>query len=163
MENKIVKGILPGFIMALLFSCNTKKEEPAASAAVIDKEQIKKEIQAKEDEFASLYNGAELRDIGYYADDATSFFQNRPPLIGKEAIVEFLKADLMGNTNKITFKTNEVFPSSDGNQVVEIGYFKVVDSSNNPINTGNYMVLFEKRNGKYVSVRDMSSSDTPKE
>ena len=162
MENKIVKGILPGFIMTLMFACNTKKEEPTA-AAVIDKEQIKKEIQAKEDEFASLYNGAELRDIGYYADDATSFFQNRPPLIGKEAIVEFLKADLAGNTNKIKFTTNEVFPSSDGNQVVEVGYFKVVDSSNTPVNTGNYIVLFEKRNGKYVSVRDMSSSDTPKE
>lgn len=161
MKNKIVKGMVSGFIMTLMFACNTKKEEPAA--VVIDKEQIKKEIQAKEDEFASLYNGAELRDIGYYADDATSFFQNRPPLIGKDAIVEFLKADLMGNTNKITFKTNEVFPSNDGNQVVEIGYFKVVDSSNTPINTGNYMVLFEKRNGKYVSVRDMSSSDTPKE
>jgi hypothetical protein len=70
---------------------------------------------------------------------------------------------LIGNTSKISFKTNEVFPSNDGNQVVEIGYFKVVDSSNTPINTGNYMVLFEKRNGKYVSVRDMSSSDTPKQ
>ena len=163
MQTKILQGILSGSIVTLLFACNTNtpKEEP--STATIDKEQIKKEIQAKEDEFASLYNGAELRDIGYYADDATSYFQNRPPLIGKDAIVEFLKADLAGNTNKIKFQTNEVFPSSDGNQVVEIGYFKVVDSSNNPINTGNYMVLFEKRNGKYVSVRDMSSSDSPKE
>ena len=162
MKSMILKGILPaGVIMSLMLACNTKQEEPAT--VVVDKEQIKKEIQAKEDEFASLYNGAELRDIGYYADDATSFFQNRPPLIGKEAIVEFLKADLAGNTNKIKFTTNEVFPSSDGNQVVEVGYFKVVDSSNTPVNTGNYIVLFEKRNGKYVSVRDMSSSDTPKE
>jgi ketosteroid isomerase-like protein len=161
MEKKIVTGTLSVFIMTLMLACNTKKEESVATS--VDKEQIKKEIQAKEDEFASLYNGAELRDIGYYADDATSFFQNRPPLIGKEAIVEFLKADLAGNTNKIKFTTNEVFPSSDGNQVVEVGYFKVVDSSNTPVNTGNYIVLFEKRNGKYVSVRDMSSSDTPKE
>lgn len=159
MKNKLIKGILPGMMLAFMVSCNTKSEETVAST--IDKEQIKKEIQAKEDEFASIYNGAELRDIGYYADDATSFFQNRPPLIGKDAIVEFLKADLAGNTNKISFKTNEVFPSADGNQVVEIGYFKVVDSSNNPINTGNYMVLFEKRNGKYVSVRDMSTADVP--
>ena len=80
-----------------------------------------------------------MKNIGYYADDATSFFQNRPPLVGKEAIVEFLKSDLISNSNKISFKTNEVFVSSDGNQVVEIGYFKVVDSTNTPINTGNYM------------------------
>jgi hypothetical protein len=42
---------------------------------------------------------------------------------------------------------------------VETGYFKVVDSANNPINSGNYMSLFEKRDGKYVTVRDMSASD----
>ncbi len=157
MKSKIQKGVLLGCIIILMFACNTKKEEPAT--VVVDKEQIKKEIQAKEDEFAAIYNSGELKNIGYYADDAITFFQNRPPLVGKEAIVEFLKSDLSSNSNKISFKTNEVFVSNDGNQVVEIGYFKVVDSTNTGINTGNYMSLFEKRNGKYVCVRDMSASD----
>jgi ketosteroid isomerase-like protein len=159
MKNKTVKGVLLAGIITLMFACNTKKEEPAA--VVVDKEQIKKEIQAKEDELASVYNSGVLKNIGYYADDATSFFQNRQPLVGKEAIIEFLKSDVMSNPNKISFKTNEVFVSSDGNQVVEIGYFKVIDSTNTAINTGNYMTLFEKRNGNYVSVRDMSASDRP--
>jgi ketosteroid isomerase-like protein len=160
MKNKTVKGVLLGGIITLMFACNSKKE---STAAVVDKEQIKKEIQAKEDEFAATYNAGVLKNIGYYADDATSFFQNRPPLVGKQAIIDFLKSDDMANPNKISFKTNEVFVSNDGNQVVEIGYFKVVDSTNTAINTGNYMVLFEKRNGKYVSVRDMSASDRPVE
>jgi len=159
MKNKTVKGVLLGGIITLMFACNSKKEEPAA--VVVDKERIKKEIQAKEDEFAATYNAGVLKNIGYYADDATSFFQNREPLVGKEAILEFLKSDVMSNPNKISFKTNEVFVSSDGNQVVEIGHFKVVDSTNTAINTGNYMTLFEKRNGNYVSVRDMSASDRP--
>ena len=159
MNSKIVKVVLSAWVITLIFACNTKKEEPAAVA--IDKEQIKKEIQAKENEFAELYNSGELKEIGYYADDATTFYQNRPPLVGKEAIVEFLKSDLFENTNKISFNTNEVFVSNDGNQVVEIGAFKVVDSANIIFNTGNYMALFEKRNGKYVSVRDMSASDMP--
>jgi len=145
--------------ISLTLACNTKQEEPAAS--VIDKEQIKKEIQAKEDSFAAVYNSGELRNIGYYADDATSFFQNREPLVGKEAIVTFLKNDIISTTDKISFKTNEVFVSNDGNLVVEIGAFKVVDSANAPLNTGNYMSVFEKRNGKYVAVRDMSASDMP--
>ena len=143
----------------MVISCNPKTEGSSFSQA--EKEQIKKEIQAKEDEFAEVYNSGELKQIGYYADDATTFYQNRPPLIGKEAIVEFLKSDLDSNTNIISFKTNEVFPSSDGNQVVEIGYFKLTDSAKYVLNTGNYMVLFEKRNGKYVCVRDMSTSDMP--
>jgi len=159
MKNKLVKGILIACVASFVISCNDKKEE--TPAAVVDKEQVKKDIQAKEDEFASVYNGGEVKNIGYYADDATSFYQNRAPLVGREAIIEFLKSDLNANSNKISFKTNDVFVSGDGNQVVEVGYFKVVDSANNPINTGNYMSLFEKRNGRYVSVRDMSASDMP--
>jgi ketosteroid isomerase-like protein len=159
MINRAVKGILHGSIIIIMFACSAKKDEPVA--VVVDKEQIKKEIQAKEDEFAAVYNAREIKDIGYYADDATTFFQNKAPLVGKSAIVEFLKSDMISNSNKISFKTNEVFVSNDGNQVVEIGYFQVVDSTNTPVNTGNYMSLFEKRNGKYVCVRDMSASDMP--
>jgi ketosteroid isomerase-like protein len=159
MKNIILKVMSLGCITGLLFACNGNKEEVAS--ATVDKEQVKKEIQAKEDSFANVYNSGELRDIGYYADDATSFFQNRAPLVGKEAIVTFLKNDIVSNTARISFKTNEVFVSNDGNQVVEIGAFKVVDSLNAPINSGNYMSLFEKRNGKYVAVRDMSASDVP--
>ena len=158
MKRSIVKEISLGSIMALMFACNTTKDEPAVMP---DKEQIKKEIQAKEDEFAATYNSGEVKNIGYYADDAKSFFQNRAPLTGKAAIADFLKSDLDSNSNKISFKTTEVFVSNDGNQVVEIGYFKVVDSANTAINSGNYMILFEKRNGKYASVREMSVSDMP--
>jgi ketosteroid isomerase-like protein len=155
MKNKTIKKVLLA-VSVLTLACNSKKE---GSAVVVDKEQIKKEIQAKEDGFAAIYNGGEIKDIGYYADDAISFFQNRPALIGKEAIVEFLKSGLVGNSDKISFNTEEVFVSSDANQVVEVCYFKVVDSTNTTINKGNYMSLFEKRNGKYVCVRDMSASD----
>ena len=159
MKNKAINGVLLVGLMTLVLSCNDKKEEPAAVA--VDKEQIKQEIQAKENEFADVYNSKELRSIGYYADDATTFYPNRPPLVGKAAIVEFLTADLTTNTNKISFTTNEVFVSNDGDQVVETGSFKLVDSANTTLNTGNYMSLFEKRNGKYVCVRDMSASDVP--
>ena len=159
MKKNIFKGGLLTSVLVLMISCNSKQE--ASTTTAIDKEQIKKEIQAKEDAFAEIYNTGELKNIGYYADDATTFFQNRPPLIGREAIVEFYKSAISSNTNKISFTSKDIFISNDGNQVVEIGYFKVVDSTNTPINTGNYMSMFEKRNGKYVCVRDMSASDMP--
>jgi ketosteroid isomerase-like protein len=159
MKNKTVTGVLLGCLTSFVFACNDKKAEAPPTA--VDKEQVKKEIQAKEDEFAGIYNAGELRSIGYYADDATSFYQNRPPLVGKDAIVEFLKSDLNANSNRISFKTNDVFVSNDGDQVVEVGNFKVIDSASTIINTGNYMSLFQKRNGKYVCVRDMSASDMP--
>lgn len=157
MKNKFIRGIMVCSVISIAMACDSNTVEKSLSKA--DVEKIKNEIQAREDEFAAVYNSGELKDIGYYADDATSFFQNKQPLIGKQAIVEFLKSDIDSNTNTIIFKTNEVFPSSDGNQVIEIGYFKLIDSAKYLINSGNYMVLFEKRNGKYVCIRDMSTSD----
>jgi len=162
MKKDILKGVLLSSILSLMISCNSKQEaSTASSSTAIDKEQIKKEIQAKEDAFAEIYNTGELKNIGYYADDATTFFQNRPPLVGREAIVEFYKSAITSTTNRISFTSKDIFISNDGNQVVEIGYFKVVDSTKAPINSGNYMSLFEKRDGKYVCVRDMSASDMP--
>jgi ketosteroid isomerase-like protein len=158
MKNKVLKGALLLYVMLSAIACNTKKAEPVA---VVDKEQIKKEIQAKENDFAALYNAGEMKNIGYYAEDAITFAQNKAPLVGKTAITDYLKAniDSLDKENKISFTTNEVFVSNDGNLVVEIGYYKVVDSKNTAVNTGNYMALFEKRDGKYVSVRDISASD----
>jgi ketosteroid isomerase-like protein len=157
MKRKVIAAALLSGIISLMIACSPKKEEPV----VIDKEQIKKEIQAKENQFAEVYNAGEMKSIGYYADDATSFAQNRPPLVGKPAIIEYLKEgiDSTSRGNKISFTTNEVFVSSDANQVIEIGYFTLVDSTNATVNTGNYMVLFEKRDGNYVVVREMSASD----
>lgn len=162
MKRKLIEVALLSCLIPLMIACGSKKEEPVATP-VIDKEQVKKDIQARENQFAELYNTRQLKDIGYYADDAISYSQNKAPLVGKPAIVEFMKAGLedSSNSNKITFTTNEVFVSNDGNHVVEIGYYSFADSTNTPINTGNYMVLFEKRDGVYVVIRDMSTSDMP--
>jgi ketosteroid isomerase-like protein len=161
MKNKLIEAAIFSGVVSLMIACNPKKEEP--TAPVVDKEQIKKEIQAKEDEFAALYNSKEFKSIGYYAEDAITFAQNRAPLSGRTAIVEYLKSGIEVSDEgiKISFTTNEVFVSNDGNQVVEVGYFKLVDAVDTTLNTGNYMVLFEKRNGSYVSVREMSVSDLP--
>jgi len=157
MKSKISKGIFLLYLLTLLMSCTTQKAE--GDEVFIDKEAIKKEIQAKENEFAEIYNTGELKDIGYFADDAITFAPNRAPIIGREAIVEYLKVDIETNTDKISFTTNEVFVSNDGDMVVEIGYYKVVDAEGIPINTGYYMCLFEKRDGQYYCVREMDASD----
>ncbi|MEI7983958.1 MAG: nuclear transport factor 2 family protein [Bacteroidota bacterium] len=156
MKNKVTTGLLLFYAMSLLIACSPKKPEPV----VIDTDQIKKEIQAKEDEFAATYNSGEVKNIGYYAEDAISFSQNKAPLTGRAAIVEFLKAGFYKST-KLSFITNEVYVTNEGNQVLEIGKYTVADSTNTTINTGNYMSLFVKRDGKYVCLRDMSTSDRP--
>lgn len=163
MKTRVTFGLLFVICLSVIMSCKTKNGDQSAEG--IDIEQIKKEIQAKEDQYAEVYNSGEPKNIGYYADDAISFTQNNKPLVGKQAIVEYLTSnmDSLAKTTKLSFKTNEVFVSNDGNQVVELGYFTVVDAQNTVVNSGNYMTLFVKRDGKYMSLRDMSVSDRPVE
>lgn len=156
----MLKGIIFTLISVLFFACKPEKEE----AVAVDKEQIKNELQAMENTMAELFNNRNVAGEEYYAEDAKSFSQNKPPLVGKTEIEKAIKEDLANFPKgyQIAFVVNEVFPSSDGNQVVEVGNYRVSDSTSTPLYTGNYMTLFEKREGKYVCVRDMSASDRNK-
>ena len=161
MKNMFVKGVVLGCLALLMTSCNTNQEK--STKVAVDKEQIKKEIQARENEFAEVYNTGELKKIGYYADDAITFFQNMAPITSRAERLEFLGSDLNANSNVISFKTKEVFTTKYAEQVLEIGAYTVVDSTNTIVSSGNYMSLFEKRDGEYVCLRDMSASDMPLE
>ena len=159
MKNIFLKGAALGYIFLLMAACNINQDN--SGEVIIDKEQVKREIQARENQFAELYNSGELKKIGYYADDAVTFYQNMAPIRSRDERRKFLGSDITSNTNKISFTTNEIFASKDGVQVLEIGAYTVVDSTNTIVSTGNYMSLFEKRDGQYVCLRDMSASDMP--
>jgi len=164
MKNKILMLGAFVFLTTLSISCNKKAEETIA-APIVDKEQIKMKIQAIENTFANHYNTKNTDSITYYADDAKSFFIGREPIVGKDSIIEFLKNDIkaLKNGAKFSFTTDEVHVSNDGMIVTEIGQFKITDSINKKIDSGNYISVFEKRDGKYVCIRDMAASDTPRD
>lgn len=163
MKNKILTLGLVAIFATLSISCNKKAEEKTTMTPVVDKEQIKREIQALENTFAEHYNSKNTDSITYYADDAKSFFIGRNPISSKDSIIEFLKNDMAGIEKgvKFSFTTNEVHVSNDGINVTEIGEFKLVDSTGTKIESGNYFSLFEKRNGKYFCIRDIAASNMP--
>lgn len=160
MKNKILLGGLL-LILSVSIACNQKKEEPVA-APVIDKEQIKSEIQAIENAFAEVYNTGNIDSSTYYADDATSFFNGKSPLIGKDAIHQSMKEEVANfpKGNKIAFETKEVYVADNGEHVLEIGSYKIADSTGTNLRSGNYFSLFKKVNGKYQSYRDISNSES---
>lgn len=161
MKNNILKSGLLAVILTLSIACNEKKEI-ATTPAVVDKEQIKAEIQALEDKLALTYNTRNVADaMEYYADDATSYFNGRMPLVGKDSIEKTITQELADFPEgaKISFTTKEIYVANDGENVVEIGSYQVADSTGKRIRGGNYFSLFAKRNGKYVCVRDMANAD----
>lgn len=161
MKNKILMGGLLLCILSLSLACNQKKEEPTAVVPVIDNEQIKTEIQAVEDAFAAVYNSGNIDSLTYYADNATSYFNGKMPLIGKEAIHQSIKEELanFSKGDKISFETKEVYVANDGKHVMEIGAYQFADSTGTKLRSGNYFSLFEKIDGKYKCVRDMGNSE----
>ncbi|MDP5139434.1 MAG: DUF4440 domain-containing protein, partial [Spirosomaceae bacterium] len=58
------------------------------------------------------------------------------------------------------FETTEVYGSED--QVTEIGISTSTDAAGNVTETGKYMAIWEKRDGKYVCIRDIYNQDAPK-
>ncbi len=144
-------------LVVMITSCSQPAEQPAAAPAAIDMEALKTEIQAMEDAFSA---GEKAKDadavVVYYSDDAVSYSRGKEPAVGKaairEKIAEQIAKDTMNTTN--IYKVVDLY--ADGNLAVEIGSWSEQDSAGTELNKGYYMSYFEKRDGKYVCVRDMN-------
>jgi uncharacterized protein (TIGR02246 family) len=147
----------------LLSACDTKEKEVTVEVAeVIDMEKVKTEIQAMEDAYAA---GEKAKDAdavaAYYADDAMSYGQNEQPQNGKAAIRDNIAKDIAKDTTGSynVYKVVDLF--AEGDTAVEIGSWTKFDADGNQIDNGNYMSYLQKRDGKYICVRDMSTTATP--
>lgn len=147
-------------ITASVFIISACSNEAAAPALDMDK--IKVEIQAMEDAYAAAEKAKDAEKVAaYYSDDAVSYSRNRLPEMGKAAILESLKKrlaeDTTGNTN--VYKVVDLF--GEGNTLVEIGSWTEMNAAGAEVNKGHYMSLFQKRDGKYVCIRDMNVTSSP--
>ena len=146
---------------ALMFTaCSSSSADTAKQP--LDLEKTKVEIQAMEDAFAAAEKAKDADAVvAYYADDAVSYSRNKPPITGKAAIKENIAQQIAKDTtgNHNVYKVVDLF--GEGDMLVEIGSWIEIDSSGTEVNKGHYMSYFQKRNGKYVCVRDMSASSTP--
>jgi ketosteroid isomerase-like protein len=160
MKNKILTAGLLIAMIAISPACKQSKDEKTDDRA-IDKEQIKAEIQALENHFALIYNTRNADSLTYYADDAVSYFDGREPVAGKTAIHEFIDGELKNYPAgaKIAFQTDEIYIGMDGRFVFEIGSYRQTDSAGVLQHKGHYFSLFEKRDGRYMCIRDMSNSN----
>jgi ketosteroid isomerase-like protein len=165
MKTALLKGITLALLAVTAIACNNKMEAPAPEVVeTVDAANIKTQIQDIETAYATAMNAGKVDEVVYYATDATSYSQERKPFVGKKAIYQNLEAELatLPESAKVAYATNEIFPSIDGSQVVELGSYTTSDATGNIISSGNFMAMFEKRNGRYFCVRDMSLSDTIK-
>lgn len=147
-------GIFSLLVIVIFVSCQRSTND-----SPIDVQAVKAEISTLEDLLGAAITNRDLEGaLAYYAEDAQSMPQSQPTLVGKNAI----RRSLSGMMND-TSGTKEVMTVVDvwaaGDLAVEVGTFKVLSKNDEVIETGKYMSLFEKRDGKYVCVRDIYNTD----
>jgi len=169
LSNNFKLAMLGLAISLFTIGCNsqpdkkTEKElavtaEPAVAKS--DMASIKADIQALESAWAEADNARDTNAIlAYYSDDAISLSNNAPMTKGKAAIKKDIEEGLAKKAEgeTVAYKTLEVF--GDGNIVTEIGTAESMDASGKVIRTGKYMAIWEKRDGKYICIRDIYNSD----
>ncbi|RZJ27792.1 MAG: nuclear transport factor 2 family protein [Flavobacterium sp.] len=147
-------------IAAAMASCETKVETNVTEAP--DAGKIKTEIEAMEQAYAKALEARNIEGImPYYADNAESYEGGNAPMIGKASLKEQMSKQMtsMPAGMKVNFTTKDVMPSSDGMQVVETGSYMVSDSTSAKMSAGNFLAVFQKKDGKYQCVREMITAE----
>ncbi|WP_189663214.1 MULTISPECIES: YybH family protein [unclassified Polaribacter] len=144
-------------IAFIISSCETAEKE-----GVYNMEKIRTEIQALEDAYSAAEVAKDADAImKYYSKEAISYSQNKEPLKGKTAIRESIVSNIANDSieNYNEYKVVDLFV--EGSTVVEVGSWIEFDVDGNEKQSGNFIAYFEKRYGKYICVRDMSTTNTP--
>ena len=152
----------------LLFaSCQEaeKKETPPATTvaepAKPDPAQVRAEIVTIENAWAAAQNAKDINALmAMYADDAVSMPDGEPMLNGKAAIQKKQEADFAKPVKfaSIAFETMDVY--AQGNVATEVGKTMYKDATGKTIAGGKYIAVFEKRDGKYLCIREIYNQDS---
>jgi uncharacterized protein (TIGR02246 family) len=165
----------PAVIGLVLFivGCNNEPavEKDAASTSdstqmtttKTDPAQLKKEIQEQETAWSNADNARDVNAVAaFYADDAMSLATDKPMLVGNAAIKKDMEESLAKRPkgSKLSYDVMDAY--GDDDHVTEVGKTTRMDSTGKVTSTGKYMAIWEKRNGKWICIRDIGNEDEKK-
>lgn len=153
----------------MAISCNQPSADKATEAksettetmpATTDAAQLKQEIQEQETAWSNADNARDANAMAtFYADDAISMASDKPMLVGNAAIKRDMEESLAKRPKgaKLTYEVMDVYGS--GNYATEVGKTTRMDSTGKVTSTGKYMAIWEKRDGKWICIRDIGNED----
>lgn len=152
----------------LAVACSPSPEQAAAPEEMTepiesepDMAAIKAEIQTMETAWAAADNAGDVQALlAFYSDDAVSMGSGSPMAVGKAAIQKEIEEGMASRPagGTVSYDVLDVF--GDENTVTEVGKITRKDASGKEVYSGKYMAIWEKRDGKYVCIRDIGNSDT---
>ena len=157
--------LLPVLAIIIFTACNAPAEETVSAPAKPDMAKLKAEIQSLENAWATASNAKDINALmAMIGDDMITMPENEPMISGKAAYQKYLEDQMAKRAagETVSYETVELFGSED--QLTEVGKYVSKDSSGNVSQTGKYVAVWEKRDGKYLCIRDIGTADAkPKE
>lgn len=127
-----------------------------------DLAQIKADLQAAENAWATALNARDLDALmAMYTDDAVSMANNAPMLVGKDAIRKNQEQEFANAPAGRTYSFEVLDVYGDGSTITETGKSTYKDADGKVTGTGKYMVVWEKQGDKYLCVREIYNDDAP--
>ena len=155
MKFKTVLSFMIGSLILLMFSCSTPVGEP-----MVDHAKVKEDITTVTKSWSEAINKKDMEaELALFAEDVKIFPPNRAPEIGKAVVKANMKKNMAQDSTvwSIDFSTNEVF--AGGDHVTELGSWTVSGADGKMMDKGNYITIYEKKDGKYLVIRDIYNSE----
>ena len=164
--NRSIFVTLSVALFFVVIACNSSadkttdgKDSTGATVTKPDNQKLKAEIQELETAYANAQNKGDINTVAaFYSDDAVTMPNNMPMMSGKDAIKKDLEEGYAKRKGtSVTYDVLDAFGCE--NYATEIGKSTRKDSTGKTIYTGKYMALWEKRDGKWVCIRDIGNDD----
>ena len=121
------------------------------------KDDVAKAIEANSEAFQAEMNAGNADGyMAFYADDAVILPTNAPAIAGSAEIRKFWAAVLGPGKSDVDLITEHV--ESSGDLAVERGRYEVTTPFKD---SGKYIVVWQKRGGKWRIIDDMFSTNLP--
>lgn len=135
---------------------------PATAAAAPASTADKEAVRAVNVSWFKAYNARDVDAIAaLYADDAVLSAPGAPSARGTAAIKEAFRKDI-ANATKAGISNNAGTSEElgvSGDLAWEWNTYSAADKSGKVVEKGKYVTVFERRNGKWVIIRDIWNSD----
>ena len=131
-----------------------------SESVATDMNQVRATIQKVENDWAAALNKKDITAlISLYADDAISMQNDGPALRGKAAIRAQQEIDFAAPPRyaSISFQTQDVYGTAE--EVTEVGTSEEKDAAGKVTGSGKYVAVFQKKDGKYLCVREIYNRD----
>lgn len=158
-------------VVSILALANCTKETPAGSDSVQTVSAVTGDAAADEQAIRAInpswFKAHQASDVdgilALYSDDAVISAPGAAPARGTAAIRTMFTKDMADMAAAGLSQTSG--PSPEFGVSGDLGYewntYTVADKSGKTVDTGKYLSVFARRNGKWVIIKDTWNSDTP--